>query len=176
MKHELKEPFTKDKLKALQAGDTVLLTGTIYAARDAAHKKLVEMIERGEDLPLPIRDQMIYYMGPTPARPGHPIGSAGPTTSYRMDPFTPALLDFGLSGMIGKGPRSGEVKAAAAKAGAVYFAAIGGAGALIAQSIRSSEIVAFAEMGTEAIWKLHVEDMPLIVAYDPEGGDVYDRG
>lgn len=176
MKHELKEPFTKDKLKALKAGDTVLLTGTIYAARDAAHKKLVEMIERGEDLPLPIRDQMIYYMGPTPARPGHPIGSAGPTTSYRMDPFTPALLDFGLSGMIGKGPRSGEVKDAAAKAGAVYFAAIGGAGALIAQSIRSSEIVAFAEMGTEAIWKLHVEDMPLIVAYDPEGGDVYDRG
>ena len=176
MKHILQEPFTKDKLKELRAGDAVLLTGTIYAARDAAHRRLVEMLESGEELPLPVHDQMIYYMGPTPARPDQPIGSAGPTTSYRMDPFTPALLECGLSGMIGKGPRSEEVRTAAAEAGAVYFAAIGGAGALIAQSIRSSEIVAFAEMGTEAIWKLQVEDMPLIVAYDTEGGDVYARG
>jgi len=176
MKHELKEPFTKDKLKALRAGDTVLLTGTIYAARDAAHRKLIELIEAGELLPLEIENQMVYYAGPTPARPGNPIGSVGPTTSYRMDAFTPALLKRGLAGMIGKGPRSEEVKACAAEEGAVYFAAIGGAGALIAQSVRSSEVVAFAEMGTEAIRKLYVEKMPLIVAYDASGGDVFDRG
>ncbi len=175
MKHELKEPFTKDKLKALRAGDTVLLTGTIYAARDAAHRKLIELIEGGEPLPLEIENQMVYYAGPTPARPGNPIGSVGPTTSYRMDAFTPALLKRGLAGMIGKGPRSEEVKACAAEEGAVYFAAIGGAGALIAQSVRSSEVVAFAEMGTEAIRKLYVEKMPLIVAYDASGGDVFDR-
>ena len=176
MKHELKEPFTKDKLKALRAGDTVLLTGTIYAARDAAHRKLIELIDAGEPLPLEIEDQMVYYAGPTPARPGNPIGSVGPTTSYRMDAFTPALLKRGLAGMIGKGPRSEEVKTCAAEEGAVYFAAIGGAGALIAQSIRSSEVVAFAEMGTEAIRKLTVENMPLIVAYDAVGGDVFNRG
>lgn len=175
MKHELKEPFTKDKLKSLRAGDTVLLTGTIYAARDAAHRKLIELIEAGEPLPLEIENQMVYYAGPTPARPGNPIGSVGPTTSYRMDAFTPALLKRGLAGMIGKGPRSEEVKACAAEEGAVYFAAIGGAGALIAQSVRSSEVVAFAEMGTEAIRKLYVEKMPLIVAYDASGGDVFDR-
>ena len=163
MRHELKEPFTKDKLEKLRAGDTVLLTGTIYAARDAAHKKLIEMIEAGEPLPLQIENQMVYYMGPTPARPGHPIGSAGPTTSYRMDSFTPALLALGLSGMIGKGPRNDEVKKCAKEQGAVYFAAIGGAAALIAQSIKASEVVAFADMGTEAIRSLYVEDMPLIV-------------
>ena len=176
MKHELKEPFTKDKLKALRAGDTVLVTGTIYAARDAAHRKLIELIDAGEPLPLEIEDQMVYYAGPTPARPGNPIGSVGPTTSYRMDAFTPALLKRGLAGMIGKGPRSEEVKTCAAEEGAVYFAAIGGAGALIAQSIRSSEVVAFAEMGTEAIRKLTVENMPLILAYDAVGGDVFNRG
>lgn len=176
MKHELKEPFTKDKLKPLRAGDTVLLTGTIYAARDAAHRKLIELIEAGEPLPLEIEGQMVYYAGPTPARPSNPIGSVGPTTSYRMDAFTPALLRRGLAGMIGKGPRSEEVKACAAAEGAVYFAAIGGAGALIAQSVRSSEVVAFAEMGTEAIRRLYVENMPLIVAYDAVGGDVFDRG
>lgn len=176
MKHELKEPFTKDKLSALKAGDTILLTGTIYAARDAAHKKLVEMLENGEPLPIQIDHQMIYYMGPTPARPGYPSGSAGPTTSYRMDSFTPALLKLGLAGMIGKGPRSEEVKQCACETGAVYFAAIGGAAALIAQSIKSSEVVAFAEMGTEAIRKLYVEEMPLVVAYDTAGGDVFARG
>ena len=176
MKHELKEPFTKDKLKPLRAGDTVLLTGTIYAARDAAHRKLIELIEAGEPLPLEIEGQRVYYAGPTPARPSNPIGSVGPTTSYRMDAFTPALLRRGLAGMIGKGPRSEEVKACAAAEGAVYFAAIGGAGALIAQSVRSSEVVAFAEMGTEAIRRLYVENMPLIVAYDAVGGDVFDRG
>ena len=175
MKHILEEPFTKDKLRELRAGDSVLLTGTIYAARDAAHKRLAEIIAAGEPLPLQIEDQIIYYMGPTPARLGYPIGSAGPTTSYRMDSFTPQLLKLGLSGMIGKGPRSEEVKNCAREEGAVYFAAIGGAAALIAQSIQSSEVVAFAEMDTEAIRKLYVEDMPLIVAYDAEGGDVYDR-
>ena len=175
MKHELKEPFTKDKLEVLRAGDTVLLTGTIYAARDAAHKKLIEMIEAGEPLPLQIENQMVYYMGPTPARPGHPIGSAGPTTSYRMDSFTPALLELGLSGMIGKGPRNEDVKQCAKEKGAVYFAAIGGAAALIAQSIKKSEVVAFAEMGTEAIRSLYVEEMPLIVANDAAGGDVFQR-
>ena len=175
MRHELKEPFTKDKLEKLRAGDTILLTGTIYAARDAAHKKLIEMIEAGEPLPLQIENQMVYYMGPTPARPGHPIGSAGPTTSYRMDSFTPALLALGLSGMIGKGPRNDEVKKCAKEQGAVYFAAIGGAAALIAQSIKASEVVAFADMGTEAIRSLYVEDMPLVVAYDTVGGDVFGR-
>ena len=175
MRHELKEPFTKDKLEKLRAGDTVLLTGTIYAARDAAHKKLIEMIEAGEPLPLQIENQMVYYMGPTPARPGHPIGSAGPTTSYRMDSFTPALLALGLSGMIGKGPRNDEVKKCAKEQGAVYFAAIGGAAALIAQSVKASEVVAFADMGTEAIRSLYVEDMPLVVAYDTVGGDVFGR-
>ena len=175
MRHELKEPFTKDKLEKLRAGDTVLLTGTIYAARDAAHKKLIEMIEAGEPLPLQIENQMVYYMGPTPARPGHPIGSAGPTTSYRMDSFTPALLALGLSGMIGKGPRNDEVKKCAKEQGAVYFAAIGGAAALIAQSIKASEVVAFADMGTEAIRSLYVENMPLVVAYDTVGGDVFGR-
>ena len=176
MRHELKEPFTKEKLKNLRAGDTVFLTGTIYAARDAAHKKLLEIIGQGEQLPLQIRDQIVYYAGPTPARPGNPIGSVGPTTSYRMDAFTPALLARGLTGMIGKGPRNEEVRQCSAEAGAVYFAAIGGAGALIAKSIKSSEVVAFAEMGTEAIRKLYVEDLPLIVAYDAEGGDVFFRG
>ncbi|MBE6045931.1 MAG: Fe-S-containing hydro-lyase [Clostridiales bacterium] len=175
MKYELKEPFTKDKLEKLRAGDTVLLTGTIYAARDAAHKKLIEMIQAGEPLPLQIENQMVYYMGPTPARPGHPIGSAGPTTSYRMDSFTPALLALGLSGMIGKGPRNDEVKKCAKEQGAVYFAAIGGAAALIAQSIKASEVVAFADMGTEAVRSLYVEDMPLVVAYDTVGGDVFGR-
>ncbi|MBR0457202.1 MAG: Fe-S-containing hydro-lyase [Firmicutes bacterium] len=175
MKHELKEPFTKDKLKQLKAGDTVLLTGTIYAARDAAHRKLIELIDAGEPLPLPIENQIIYYMGPTPARPGHPIGSAGPTTSYRMDDFTPALLKLGLSGMIGKGPRNEAVKESAKEEGAVYFAAIGGAAALIAQSSKQSEVVAFAEMGTEAIRSLYVEEMPLIVANDAAGGDVFQR-
>ena len=175
MRHELKEPFTKDKLKDLRAGDTVLLTGTIYAARDAAHKKLLEMIEGGDKLPLEIENQIVYYAGPTPARPGNPIGSVGPTTSYRMDAFTPALLARGLTGMIGKGPRNEDVKQCAKEKGAVYFAAIGGAAALIAQSIKKSEVVAFAEMGTEAIRSLYVEEMPLIVANDAAGGDVFQR-
>lgn len=173
MNHELKAPFTKDKLKNLKTGDTVLLTGTIYAARDTAHRRLVEMLDNGEELPFDMKDAFIYYMGPTPAKPGYPSGSAGPTTSYRMDSFTPQLLKEGLSGMIGKGPRGDAVKAAAKEAGAVYFAAIGGAAALIAQCIRSSEVVAFADLGTEAIRKIEVENLPLVVAYDTNGTDIY---
>ena len=176
MKHELKEPFTKDKLKALKAGDTVLLTGTIYAARDAAHKKLVEMIERGEDLPLPIRDQMIYYMGPTPARPGHPIGSAGPTTSYRMDAYAPQLLDLGQLMMIGKGQRSAEVAEAALRNGAVYAAAIGGAAAVMARCVKSAEVIAFPDLGAEAVRRLYVEDLPVTIVLDTHGGNLYEEG
>lgn len=175
MKHIIKEPYTKEKLRELKTGDTVLLTGSIYAARDAAHKRLVQMIDNDEELPFELEGAMIYYMGPTPAKPGYPSGSAGPTTSYRMDGYTPALLSRGLAGMIGKGPRNEEVKACARDAGAVYFAAIGGAAALIAQCIKSSEVVAFAELGTEAVRKLYVENMPLVVACDVHGADIYER-
>lgn len=175
MEHIMKEPYSREAFAKLRTGDTVLLTGTIYAARDTAHRRLVEMIERGEELPFEIRDAIIYYMGPTPAKPGYPTGSAGPTTSYRMDAFTPCLLEQGMIGMIGKGPRGQEVKDAAKAAGAVYFAAIGGAAALIAQCIRSSELVAFAELGTEAIRKIEVENMPLVVALDSQGKDIYEK-
>ncbi|MDO4176763.1 MAG: Fe-S-containing hydro-lyase [Bacillota bacterium] len=173
MQHVITEPYTKEKFSKLRTGDTVLLTGTIYAARDTAHRKLTEMLERGEELPFDIENSVIYYMGPTPAKPGYPSGSAGPTTSYRMDGFTPRLIKEGLIGMIGKGPRSDEVKQSATAMGAVYFAAIGGAAALIAQSIRSSEIVAFEELGTEAVREIQVEKMPLVVALDSEGNDIY---
>lgn len=175
MIHELAEPFTKDKFKELKTGDTVLLTGTVYSARDAAHKRLCEMLGSGEALPVELRDSVIYYMGPTPARPGRPSGSAGPTTSYRMDSYTPALLAEGVSAMIGKGPRSESVKRSAKEQGAVYFAAIGGTAALIAQSIVSSEVVAFEDLGTEAVRRLKVKKMPLIVALDVSGRDIYER-
>lgn len=173
MERIITEPYTKEKFAELRTGDRVLLTGTIYAARDTAHRKLVELLDAGGKLPFDIENAIIYYMGPTPARPGYPSGSAGPTTSYRMDSFTPRLLAEGLIGMIGKGPRNDEVKASAKAEGAVYFAAIGGAGALIAQSIKESEVVAFAELGTEAIRKIEVENMPLVVALDAEGNDIY---
>jgi len=173
MKHELREPFTKEKLAVLKAGDSVLLTGTIYAARDAAHEKLVRMMEQGETLPIDLRDQIIFYAGPTPAREGYPIGSVGPTTSYKMDPFTPAFLERGLSGMIGKGPRSDAVKECARKNGAVYFAAFGGTAALMAQSVQSAEAAAFAEMGDNAVLRLQVKGLPVIVANDASGGDLF---
>ena len=173
MQHVITEPYTKEKFAELKTGDTVLLSGTIYAARDTAHRKLTELLAEGKELPFNVKDSIIYYVGPTPARPGYPSGSAGPTTSSRMDRFTPALIKEGLIGMIGKGPRGQEVKDAAIKFGAVYFAAIGGAAALIAQCIKSSEVVAFAELGTEAIRKLEVKNMPLIVAGDTLGGDIY---
>lgn len=172
----LDAPFDKEKLKELRAGDSVLITGTIYTARDQAHKRLVEMLHRGETLPFEIPGSIIYYVGPTPAKPGRPIGSAGPTTSYRMDPYAPELLDLGQAGMIGKGPRSAEVKEAIIRNGAVYFAAIGGAAALIARSVISSEVIAFEDLGAEAIRKLEVRDFPATVVIDAEGRDQYQIG
>ena len=176
MDYRIREPFTKEKLEPLRAGDTVFLTGTIYTARDAAHKRLIEMIENQEPLPFEVKDAVIYYVGPTPEKPGNPIGAAGPTTSYRMDAYAPTLLDLGETAMIGKGQRSQEVKDAAIRNGAVYFAAIGGAGALMAQKVKSAEIVAFEDLGPEAVRRLQVEDFPVTVVLDSAGGDLYQEG
>ena len=176
MEYRLKEPFTKEKVSELRAGDQVLVTGVIYTARDAAHKRITEMIDRGEEPPFEIKDSMIYYVGPTPAKPGHPIGSAGPTTSYRMDAYAPQLLDLGQLAMIGKGQRSQEVKDAVVRNGAVYLAAIGGAAALMARQIKSAEVIAFDDLGAEAVRKLYVEDLPLTVVLDVAGGDLYSKG
>lgn len=176
MEYRIKEPFTSEKFRDLKAGDTVLLTGSIYTARDAAHKRLVEMLERGEPLPFDVKNSVIYYVGPTPEKPGNPIGSAGPTTSYRMDAYAPALLDLGETGMIGKGQRGQEVKDAVLRNGAVYFAAIGGAGALMAQRVEHSELVAFEDLGAEAVRRLLVKDFPVTVVLDSRGGDLYEEG
>ena len=176
MSIKITEPFTKDKIKDLKAGDSVLLTGTIYTARDAAHKRFIEMLERGEDLPFAIEDSIIYYVGPTPAKEGMPIGSAGPTTSYRMDAYASKLLDMGQAAMIGKGQRNQEVKEAVTRNGAVYFAAIGGAAALIAGTIKSAEVIAFDDLGAEAVRKLYVEDFPVTVVLDAADGDLYEKG
>ena len=176
MEYRIREPFTKEKLEPLRAGDTVFLTGTIYTARDAAHKRLIEMIENQEPLPFEVKDAVIYYVGPTPEKPGNPIGAAGPTTSDRMDAYAPTLLDLGETAMIGKGQRSQEVKDAAIRNGAVYFAAIGGAGALMAQKVKSAEIVAFEDRGPEAVRRLQVEDFPVTVVLDSAGGDLYQEG
>lgn len=170
------EPFTKEKMQDLRAGDSVLLTGTIYTARDAAHKRITEMIARGETPPFEIKDSIIYYVGPTPAKPGHPIGSAGPTTSYRMDAYAPGLLDLGQLAMIGKGQRSEEVKEAVVRNGAVYFAAIGGAAALMAGCVQTAEVIAFEDLGAEAVRRLTVKDLPLTVVLDGVGGDLYLEG
>ncbi|MGI6722495.1 MAG: Fe-S-containing hydro-lyase [Anaerovoracaceae bacterium] len=172
---KLKEPFTKEKMSKLKAGDSVLITGTIYTARDAAHKRMVEALAKGAELPFPIENAIIYYVGPTPAKEGRPIGSAGPTTSYRMDAYAPALLDLGQSGMIGKGPRGQNVVDSMKKNGAVYFAAIGGAGALISKSIKSARVIAYDDLGAEAVRELQVVDMPVIVATDSTGYDLYGR-
>src|SRR3972149_9160197 len=169
-------PLTDEAIANLKVGDKVLLTGVIYVARDAAHKRMVEALDRGESLPFDIRGQTIYYMGPTPARPGHPIGSAGPTTSGRMDVYAPRLMAEGLKGMIGKGMRSQAVKDAMIKHRAIYLAAIGGAGALISKSIKKSEVVAYEELGAEAIRRLGVVDFPATVANDIYGGDLYQEG
>lgn len=174
MEQHIKAPMSKEDAVKLQAGDYVYLTGTIYTARDAAHKRMYEALERGENLPLEMGHNMIYYMGPSPAREGRPIGSAGPTTASRMDKYAPALLDLGLLGMIGKGKRSAAVKEAIIKNGAVYFAAVGGAGALLSRSIKTSEVIAYDDLGTEAIRKLEVEDFPVIVVIDSEGHDLYE--
>ena len=169
-------PLTDETLKDLKAGDNILLTGIIYVARDAAHKRLVEALDQGKPLPLDIRGQTIYFMGPTPAKPGRPIGAAGPTTSGRMDAYSPRLIAEGLKGMIGKGMRSEAVKDAMKKYKAVYLAAIGGAGALISQSIKKAEVIAYEELGAEAIRRLEVEDFPVTVVNDIYGGDLYQEG
>jgi fumarate hydratase subunit beta len=172
----LQTPLKDDDLKELKIGDKVLITGTVYTARDAAHKRLVDLIVAGKDLPFNIKGQIIYFVGPAPARPGMPIGSAGPTTSYRMDPYSPILLDAGLKGMIGKGPRSKEVIDSMIKNKGVYFAAIGGAAVIMAQSVKAAEIIAYEDLGTEAIRELKVENLPCIVANDIYGKDLYEEG
>lgn len=172
----LKPPLTDKQVENLRAGQRVYLTGNIYTARDAAHKKLVELIDSNQPLPIDLTGQIIYYVGPTPAKPGHVIGSAGPTTSGRMDAYTPKLLEKGLKGMIGKGLRSNEVKEAIIKHKAVYFAAIGGAGALLAKCIKSAEVIAYPELGAEAIYLLYVERFPVIVVNDCHGNDLYKLG
>lgn len=173
MEQHIKVPMCKEDAARLQAGDYVYLTGTIYTARDAAHKRMYEALERGENLPLELGNNIIYYMGPSPAREGRPIGSAGPTTASRMDKYAPALLDLGLLGMIGKGRRSDAVKEAIVRNGAVYFAAVGGAGALLSRSIQSSEVIAYDDLGTEAVRKLEVKDFPVVVVIDAKGHDLY---
>ena len=173
MRKNITVPMTEEEARALKAGDSVLISGTVYAARDAAHKRMDETIKRGEKLPFDVKDNVIYYMGPSPARPGRAIGSAGPTTASRMDRYAPKLLDMGLRGMIGKGKRTDEVKEAVMRNGAVYFAAVGGAGALLSKAIVSSEVIAYDDLGTEAIRKLEVRDFPAIVVMDSEGNDLY---
>lgn len=175
MQKVLNVPFTKEEALSLRAGDSVKLTGTIYTARDAAHKRMDEAIAAGQELPFDLRGNVIYYMGPSPAREGRPIGSAGPTTASRMDKYAPKLLDLGLIGMIGKGKRSDAVKEAMKRNGAVYFAAIGGAGALLSKAIVASEVIAYDDLGTEAIRKLTVKDFPAIVVIDSTGEDLYQR-
>lgn len=169
-------PLDRETAASLRAGDSVLLSGTIYTARDAAHKRLAALAAEGKPFPFDVDGQVIYYAGPCPAKPGDAIGSCGPTTSYRMDAYAPLLCDMGLAGMIGKGPRDARVKEAIRRNGCVYFAAMGGAGALIARCVKSARVVAFDDLGTEAVRELTVEDMPLIVATDCAGGDLYETG
>ena len=174
MKQSIQAPLIKEEIRSLHAGDSVLITGTIYTARDAAHKSMQEALKNGEMLPLAMEGNVIYYMGPSPAREGRPIGSAGPTTASRMDKYAPELLDLGLKGMIGKGKRSKEVIDAIVRNEAVYFAAVGGAGALLSKSILSSEVIAYDDLGTEAIRKLEVKDFPAIVVIDKDGNNLYE--
>lgn len=173
MDKHISVPLTPESAASLRAGDYVYLTGTIYTARDAAHKRMQETLMRGEKLPIDMENNVIYYMGPSPARNGRPIGSAGPTTASRMDKYAPELLDLGLKGMIGKGKRSQAVKEAVIRNGAVYFAAVGGAGALLSKSILQSEVIAYDDLGTEAIRKLEIKDFPVIVVMDAQGNDLY---
>lgn len=174
MEKKITAPIDDKTARELKSGDYVYITGTIYTARDAAHKRMYEALEKGEKLPFDVKDNVIYYMGPSPAREGRPIGSAGPTTATRMDKYAPALLDLGLKGMIGKGKRRQNVKDSMIKNGAVYFAAVGGAGAILSKCIRESEVIAYDDLGTEAIRKLYVEDFPAIVVIDSEGSDLYE--
>ena len=170
----LTTPLKDEDIKKLKSGDAVSITGIIYTARDAAHARLVKLLEEGKELPFDVKGQIIYYAGPTPAKPGQPIGRCGPTTSYRMDSYSPAILDQGLKGMIGKGARDQKVKDSIVKNEAIYFAAVGGAAALIAKSVKSSEIIAYEDLGAEAIRKLEVVDFPAIVINDCEGNDLYE--
>ncbi|MBE6047273.1 MAG: Fe-S-containing hydro-lyase [Clostridium sp.] len=176
MEIRINTPLTKDKTVKLKAGDTVLLSGVIYTGRDAAHKRLIDLLDKNEKLPIDVENEVIYYVGPSPAKPGQVIGSAGPTTSYRMDPYAPRLLDLGLTGMIGKGARNQEVIDAMKRNKAVYFGAIGGAAALIGKSIVKSEIIAYEDLGSEAIRRMEVKDMPLVVVIDSNGNNLYELG
>ena len=174
MEKYIKAPLEKEIVKTLRAGEYVYITGTIYTARDAAHKRMDETLREGKELPVPLKDEIVYYMGPSPAREGRVIGSAGPTTASRMDKYTPKLLDLGLGGMIGKGKRSKEVIAAIIRNQSVYFAAVGGAGALLSKCIQESEVVAYDDLGTEAIRRLTVKNFPVIVVIDCEGNNLYE--
>ena len=174
MERHIKAPISKEDALSLKSGDYVYITGTIYTARDAAHKRMQEALDRGEPLPIDLKNNIIYYMGPSPAREGRPIGSAGPTTASRMDRYTPQLLDLGLGGMIGKGKRSPEVIEGIVRNGAVYFAAVGGAGALLSKCITKSEVIAYDDLGTEAVRRLTVENFPAIVVIDAEGHNLYE--
>ncbi|MEE3393654.1 MAG: Fe-S-containing hydro-lyase [Lachnospiraceae bacterium] len=173
MEKHIETPLDDDRVNDLKAGDFVYITGTVYTARDAAHKRMSEALAEGKELPFDLKGNIIYYLGPSPARPGQVIGSAGPTTSGRMDKYTPALLDLGLKGMIGKGRRTDTVIEAMKRNNCVYFAAIGGAGALLSKCIKKSEVIAYDDLGTEAIRKLYVEDLPVIVVIDHEGNNLY---
>ena len=174
MRKNITVPMTEEEARALKAGDSVLISGTVYTARDAAHKRMDETIKRGEKLPFDVKDNVIYYMGPSPAREGRPIGSAGPTTASRMDKYAPDLLDLGLKGMIGKGKRSQAVIDGIVRNGAVYFAAVGGAGAILSKCIKKSTVIAYDDLGTEAIRELEVENLPVIVVIDSEGNNLYE--
>ncbi len=173
---DIKTPFSREETKKLKAGDSCVINGTIYTARDAAHKRLYELIESGKPLPVDIKDSIIYFVGPTPAKPGQAIGSAGPTTSYRMDAYSPTLIENGQTGMIGKGKRGPEVIAAMKQHGAVYFGAIGGCGALLSECIKKCEVIAYDDLGAEAICKLEVENFPVVVVIDSFGNNLYEIG
>lgn len=172
----LKAPLSREEAKKLKAGDSCLISGVIYTARDAAHKRLCELLKDGKELPLDVKDAVIYFVGPTPAKPGEVIGSAGPTTSYRMDAYSPSLIKEGQTGMIGKGKRGPEVIEAMKKHGAVYFGAIGGCGALLSKCIKKAEVIAYDDLGAEAIRRLEVEDFPVVVIIDSEGNNLYETG
>lgn len=172
----IKTPLTREDTRKLKAGDSCLISGVIYTARDAAHKRLCELVAAGKELPLDVKDSIIYFVGPTPAKPGQAIGSAGPTTSYRMDAYSPILIKEGQTGMIGKGKRGPEVIEAMKEHGAVYFGAIGGCGALLSKCIKKAEIIAYEDLGAEAIRRLEVEDFPVIVVIDSEGNNLYESG
>ena len=176
MARRIQTPLTREDARTLHAGESCLITGTIYTARDAAHKRLCELAAKGEKLPLDVENSIIYFVGPTPAKPGQAIGSAGPTTAYRMDAYSPTMIRLGQTGMIGKGKRGPEVVAAMKECGAVYFGAIGGCGALLSKCIKKAEVIAYEDLGAEAIRRLEVEDFPVVVIIDSEGNNLYETG